>query len=996
MAKTVTLKKAGTYTYKVTGKTADTIYEFASDDIVLGSQIKLQLTGNPPIFARQGNDLVIAVQSFAWPNIDTSFVTIKNYYEYMGLGVEYHDIVKYVVDDDPETSAYAEADATLVPYIEGGYYEDTNLDDEVLGGKQNNYYEFKNGTSSDNDLVQDAGGNDIYYLHTPNPGDKTMIYDFAGNDIYKAKNTTISVGDYKGNDVYKVNNGSTAEIMEFMGNDEYELTYSHVNVSDNYGHDKYSGWHLLADSSFLDYEGNEKYTISDSTIDHIEDYAGNDTYTLTSTTLTNSYGIQEYAGNDKYTLTNVSGVIGDAAGNDVYNVVGGGVGGIFVIQDGGFSYKSGNDKYTVSSSNNVQLIDYDGNETYDVSYTFNAFVRDVSGNDTYNLNYVAIDDDDFCIEDYAGNDKYTLNYVSGAATDTNRFDISDSLGNDTYTVKDSEFVDITDIEGNDKYALTSFTHDVFIGDDAGNDTYTLDNVHSIGIEDYGTGNDTYTLTTVDNSEDSLNWTFYDEAGNEKYTIKNSTGLTINDGDGKDAYTISDSSWITITDNDYGSANLSDTYTVTNTRAIDIYDEGYSNDTYTITGVNNVDRLGGGITDEGGKNKYTLKDTKNFVVSSGVGDDTYTFTSGNYNTIQEAGGADVYNIKDEKNLTVNDALGNDTYNLTNVNNFEDMNTYKFNDDKGNDKYTLKNTNSVKINDNDNTANSVDVYNISDSLYTYVDDKGGKNTFNIKNVKGAAGDLATFKALGETTYNLSNSSYVELNGRNTLTTSNKYVVSNSKNVKIQTGYGSTTNDTYSLTNVENADMTNYLVYDNSGNDNYTVKGSSGLYFRDDNGDDTYTVDNLKNAIKICDENGDDTATITGLNTRNVVIMADFNSQNNGKVNSGNLYVLDRTQKGGYMIIDSYLDKNGSGYLTGAVGTGYIEKLYAGKTEMSAEIMDVINTVNLDVIGQQVASWLNSSAGHNAYANVDAVFNSGNAADIASFITTATNIYDNYVMN
>lgn len=964
------ITKVGTTEIAINSKSADTVYEFASKDVALYSLLDFTTDGGYTYLARKGNDLILVSRFLSPKGTTACYTTVKDYYIY---AVNYSkNTVAY--DGNSAATVYSEASNYDIAKLKEGYYQDTAEDDSILGAKDNNYYDVKNGTVTDGgNSISDYGGNDVYSLTTPTPTEKTFVNDYAGNDTYSVRATTVTIDDEKGNDKFKISDDSIANIGKWYGNDTYDVQNSKVVINDSLGNDKYTGFYVAADSTIFDYEGNDTYTFSKSSFSSLNDMEGNDTYNLAATTITGSMGDQY--GNDKYNLALVTGTLYDEYGNDTYNI---NLCDTLRIENGdaiNFDKKSGNDKYTVANSNQVDISDYAGNETFDVSFSTNVRLGDSLGNDTYKLNYVHNNIGGPSILDYDGNDKYELTFTSGV--NGTELEIQDELGNDTYTFNDSDYIWVEDNgEGNDKYNISSYSQGIYVDDDGGKDTYTFSDSKLIGVYDDGTDNDTYTLTNVDNSDDMANYNLDDEGGNDKYTIKNSRGIDINDcivsDQGKDSYTITDSDTILISDN-----GGNDTYTVTKTKTVSITDDE-GNDTYTLTEVDNsYDYNAYFITDDEGNDKYTLKNSNSIGIKESDGDDTYTFTN-------------------SEKIGVNDVLGNDIYNLTNVDNSNNSADFYFDDKNGSDKYTFKNCNTLRVVDGDTISANVDIYNVTDSEFINVRDDGGKNTFNIKNVKGAAGDLAKFDAKGESTFNLSNSSYTHISGWNNLSTSNKYVVNNCKNVRVE-GYQTLTHDTYTLSNIENTDKSQYFVYDKGGDDNYTVKNSSNLYIHDYTGNDTYTIDNFKKNIMLNDEGGYDTVTISGLNAKNVVVMANFTDTGSDEVQNGNLYVLDRTQKSGFMVIKNYFKTKFSGpnlvIDTANRGSGFIENLYAGKTELSEEIMDVVAQADLDDVGYDIAGWL-LDAGH-PYDSVEAVFESGNADDISSFITKVVNVYDNRIM-
>ena len=60
------ITKPGPYTFKINPKSADTIYEFANEDVVGGSSLVLEYSGSNaiPLLLKNGNDLVIAYPGY--------------------------------------------------------------------------------------------------------------------------------------------------------------------------------------------------------------------------------------------------------------------------------------------------------------------------------------------------------------------------------------------------------------------------------------------------------------------------------------------------------------------------------------------------------------------------------------------------------------------------------------------------------------------------------------------------------------------------------------------------------------------------------------------------------------------------------------------------------------------------------------------------------------------------------------------------------------------
>ena len=243
----------------------------------------------------------------------------------------------------------------------------------------------------------------------------------------------------------------------------------------------------------------------------------------------------------------------------------------------------------------------------------------------------------------------------------------------------------------------------------------------------------------------------------------------------------------------------------------------------------------------------------------------------------------------------------------------------------------------------------------------------------------------------TYNLNNVVNMKINSYATGDKVDKYNITNSTNIRMK---DSTGNDTYTLTNVINNDWNNYLIYEEKGNDIYNLKNSS-MYIHEWLGDDTYTIDNLKNANKIWDEAGsNDKLTISGLNAKNVFFMANFRKIGTDKcVANGDFYIFDKTQKDGFLILKDYLATRTDGGYTyyktdGSYGNGLIETMYAGKaklSELAESFVEDTSDAQIQQLGSAVSSWLATANNGNGYADVGTMLESGNTTDINDFIST-----------
>ena len=385
-------------------------------------------------------------------------------------------------------------------------------------------------------------------------------------------------------------------------------------------------------------------------------------------------------------------------------------------------------KFTLKNQGSTVVYDEKGND----SYTYEKIgsygtTYDFAGNDKYNLNVAAT----LTSEDWAGNDKYTLknegtlyakDYAGNDKYSTvtaNLLQISDYAGKDAYNIKSADELTITDHKGKDKYTLFE-TAKVKITDlEADADTYKLTNVSAdsnIGTDDlldYG-GNDKYTLSGVTNAKENSAFRVEDVAGKDTYTITGENNLTISDG-----YHLT-------------SSNMSgnDTYKMTDTKGVTIYDNG-------------------------GKNKFTVKNSDSITIRTTYADSGETVYDDTYNvsgTKGKKGKADTL-CKEIQIFDIHTA-SKDTYNLSYVEGSGSLNDNEANiyDNGGSDKFTLKNTKNVSIDfqEADSGTSVVNTISVSNSENFVVrgNYKGSGNTSDVYNITSSSGTINDYKAGNET--------------------------------------------------------------------------------------------------------------------------------------------------------------------------------------------------------------------------------------------------------
>ncbi|MBQ9245690.1 hypothetical protein IJ182_05430 [bacterium] len=514
--------------------------------------------------------------------------------------------------------------------------------------------------------INDYAGKDKYNVNRANSN--SMIYDWGGADNYNIKNTAITIRDYGANDTYNVfdsavtineNVGSYGADQGTAGNDKYNLNNLRrgSNINDKLGNDTYTinstvgtgtGVNQLG-LSVTDFKGSETYKINGSKYISLGDNAGNDKYIVNNSdnvSISDTVSTGNTGGKDTYTLTNVvDSIITDYYGNDTYK--------LNSLYDTNINdYNGGADKYTLVDSIGIKITDQENSgasakdqiDNFTVKNSAEIIINSQDGNDKFNIsneshriklfdtagdeNYTIKDTSLVKINDTKGNDKYNFTNVDGIsiyAGDKNTEDgildysIIDDDGNDTYTFKNSKYVRLWDEAASDNekntYNLTSnsgmYIYSSQNSSKYSTDTYNITSGKSTYIIDYGKSNDIY------NVKDSSITNIQDKDGSDKYTIKNSNNVVIEDSCDTAANTLSADKFdrnvydiINTTDfkiqagTAMGKASI-DTYNISKKSSGTIIDQDGRDDNYKI------DKLNGGIkiTDYAGNDTLTITGAK---------------------------------------------------------------------------------------------------------------------------------------------------------------------------------------------------------------------------------------------------------------------------------------------------------------------------------------------------------------------------------------------------
>ena len=1006
------------YDHIVTPTSKNVVLEYKGDDSVYfgitvdisGKNATKYYSNYENVSVRNGDDLIVKtifISNSGSPKTVTT--TIKDYFTNPYFDNNF-TLESNLLKNQTYIITQNTSGGTNGLYSEKGDFDSSDF---ILAPKYDNEQPF-NLKKSHDDFVYDEKGKDNYDIASSSGRD--YFLEMAGNDKYNASDASNPhIQDLKGNDEYVAENTNTRmSIEDYSGNDKYEAKDSAIIITNDYkGNDEY----IAQDNGSIqinDNKGNDKYWLWSHSASWIVDSAGNDSYDLLNAVIDApaKLSIVDYKGNDKFSIKKSSNIqIIDASGADKYEILNGS--NAVSLQD-----YSGNDGYTIAGgSNNLELTDAAGNDKYTLNDCNYVEISDTKGSDSYKLigtetNKVT----NTTITDELGNDKYVLEHINPErkGDDNNKSSILDQNGNDSYSIKETWDLTITDDLGNDKYTLTGENINLEINDYSGKDSYTskgttkltcayiVDNgadtdIYNLNgfntgyISDYG-GNNKYTVSS------SVYLDIYSYGyGNDTYNIKNIEDFSIEDAFGNDKYTIT-----TSLSGDIIDSQGTDKYTVkgvydkktketTYVKNIAIEDRGIENDTYNFDKVYGVPEVNT-ISDEGGSDKYSIKDTMYVSIKDNNGNDKYSFNGQIINTkIDDLGGIDTYsnNSKSELSCISIDDKGadNDTYKLNNVEGtIEDEggdNTFVINGSVdfyvttsglGNDKYTLQNRINGYINDDGgedtytskgkttlwsfsiiDSGTAADTYTLNGGNRLSITDKGGNNKFTISNCY-ESGIKATGN--GNDTYKYTNMSdcWIDDSAGN-----DNYNINKSRLSNIEDYAGS---DVYKFTNTESGYIT-----DSEGDDNYSIVKSTDINILDFDGNDTYTIDikGIKNGNYYIDDcgSGTDSLTISGLSAKNVVYLSDIDK--NGKT-TGDLIILDKANKSYVQINHFYNYDEESGYILDEFDEGCIETIKAGKTTLNIT-SDIRNDINN--IKGQIAGWLFSSE---EYDSVIQVLNSG----------------------
>lgn len=756
--------------------------------------------------------------------------------------------------------------------------------------------QIKNGAvySSYEDMIFDSSNadeylsgslkNDIYHLTKTTPaGSKDVIFDEKGNEIYNVYNGTNTTSnnrfyDLAGNDKYNLMSKKTGDaydfVEDFAGNDRYTLlNNTNVEVNELAGNDNYA----VKEKSKLtvtDYLGNDKYVANMAEID-VTDEKGNDSYDISNTKKTS-------------TLTTVF------ATNDFYGA--------------GNAYNDSN--WADSAKSFVNILDKAGNDKYTISNIIestnaaNPIIQDYTGNDKYTVtgvrNLIIRENDNDYIGTFEG---YKAKDVQATAQYDKKNDTSvesqNKSGNDIYNISASERITIYETSSN-----------------SGNDTYNLDSLNIYNLDETGNDNNAY---------------IYDNAGADKYNIKNSRTIHITDKAGVDTYNIQDTDRLVIGDTDT-SLKGGDKYNlkgVTGGYTFSSISDANGSEKYTISdGTSNLR-----ITDNGGADNYNVKDSRDvMIVDSSANNskninDKYAF-SDYFGT-----SFDVSSITDDK--------GNETYAFNNVN------TLKVADDSGSDTYTVKNSNNIKIIDKSSTPENPK--------------KAEKNKFNFTNCTNidiTTGTTMRPNAYSVDTYNM-------------------------------------TSTTFNITENDKAgDIYNITIPKTKGTPKAAnISNTSSIV--DKGGDDSYKVSSITYGLKIDDKTGSDELIIQNAKLDNLVFMANKNWTGDSYNHENTLYIYDKSTKGYISIANFFAGGNEYGVSDKNAqnetirGDGLIEKIKIGgkSFEVTSGIITKINNGTGTEAGElynAIGSWIKTSD----FNNIGEILDSGNQLYIKPLVEAFEN--------
>ena len=646
MAKTKKFKSA--FDVTITPKSKDTVYVYNGDKSAhyAVSKFNVDLTGYTGLdydikYYKKGYDLVFKTMIYYTSTEVPKKVittTVKDYFKNHILGGFFTGELNQ--DLTPGTNyLYANvSDTTEEDYILASSNKNAKLslslggEDFIYDEKGNDKYNFTYAYKSLHDqhgkydTVFDISGNDEYRVSERG---EAVIRDYSGKDYYYANGNTyyseINTHDYNGNDKYTAENGGFLIVYDYAGSDKYYFKSDEASTIEDYsGKDKYyiynaSMYWTDSTNVLKDYAGNDYYEVNNSKGLKIEDSKGKDKYKVTNCTgLSTSDSktdimIRDYGkSKDTYIFNNVEYASID---DDFYRI---------------FDY-GGNDKYTLTKVQNMDISDNGGNDKYTVKTgTDNFTINDNSGKDKYSFIGSSFSDGnlvaDVYVYDHGGqNDKYTFKNVSNFLISGGNYrTVIDEGGDDTYNVENSLYVVLEDVWGNDKYNFSATAFGTNAGseytvyDNDGSDKYTLKGKYNrktkttkylsnVSITDKGADKDTYNLQYVSNS------IIKDDGGKNTYNLKNTKSVTINT-----------------------SSDLSDKYNLTNSIDFVISDSG----TTTKDKYNLKTSSCGIITDQGGDDEYIIDKLKNRKVGDIQINDKGTYSRNDKLTIANLNKKDI--------------------------------------------------------------------------------------------------------------------------------------------------------------------------------------------------------------------------------------------------------------------------------------------------------------------------------------------------------------------
>ncbi len=744
MAKNKTIKFDGNTTISITPKSKNLTYEY-SGNTSYSFQINNEFISDGKVI----DGYKSYFQNFATKRKDDLVITTL-FVTYGGKVKKITSVVKNFFLDDTKDytvkyntyypiSATSENLTTLTirpdtEYGTNGLYNTDGIENDYytnyfLGTNKKDIYEFIDNYSN---YIYEPKGNDEYLSRHANKID--YIYDLTGNDEYKILQDNTSSGimysyDYLGEDEYTAD-GQYARLYskDYSGSDEYELKNgAEFWVEDYKGNDEYEVNANKSDAEAInrrinDYKGNDEYELINATVD-IVDHSGKDEYEIKNITSNNILSITDDSNSkDKYKVSNSVDIVADslsifdAAGNDKHYWTN--VKFTTLSDEGNYAIKDeyGNDKYTLRDVKNIRIYDGNGKDKYDFKNLY----------DTKNKTFTSVSD--FQIKDCGNkNDKYDLQFVSCE-----------------YAEDDETSRTIIDDGGNDKYTLAS-SSGIRINDKSGNDTYDLKApVDKKGKKIKFESEEAFAAI---NGKSEI----YDDKGNDKYNISYAMGTKIYDSEGKDTYNIKGS---TISQTSKFTEEITLDLTMPTVSMLEIHDTSTTSaDTYNIanvTGSSGIIGLGlhtPVITDDGGNNKFNIKNAGSYISIKEIQEATENKDKGKllslFWSMPSFGircmgvGDDRYNIKNSFLMTsISDSKGNDKYSFKNV-----SGSIIASDNEGNDKYTIsKNKAGIEITDNSgNDTYTLDklkktkVGTLEGAADILINDKEGNDTLKISSLK-----------------------------------------------------------------------------------------------------------------------------------------------------------------------------------------------------------------------------------------------------------------------